>query len=488
MFFPKIITAHRPLRALLIMAVVGIAYGFCFETAAENGAVAPGDSQVFSADDSYLADEAKWRLEKLPDDFKFKEVFRAVDKSAQFELSVPWSDDENRDSPSERMISLWFETAHGTFAMELLDPDRQLMVSWQGGRRSEQSLVRNLVPGKKYVVKLQVIDGARVYGVIGIKALYPGRCQIEGLTEYPPDPAHGYSWPYLLVTPSSPVAGAPRLPGDRRTLLVVPNNTGSATDDLEVMRAMAKCALTSPSDIDAIEIARRLGTPMSPILVPLFPRPDLKEIASNLQLQALTRASLEDFLPERLSRVDEQLIAMIDAAREKLAAEGRPVRRRVLMAGFSAAGQFTNRFTVLHPELVLAAAVGAPGSWPVAPVAADQGAKLRYPVGIADVKELTRLSVDLAALQRVPSLYFRGNLDDNDTLEHPDNYADRDSKLIERLFGNSILARWSSAKQLYHAAGLRGAQFKLYKGVKHEVTPDIRNDIIDMFRAALGAR
>ncbi len=66
----------------------------------------------------------------------------------------------------------------------------------------------------------------------------------------------------------------------------------------------------SPSDIDAIEIVKRLGTP---ILVPLFPRPDLKEIASNLQLQALTRASLED-LPERFSRVDQQLIAMIDAA------------------------------------------------------------------------------------------------------------------------------------------------------------------------------
>ncbi len=44
----------------------------------------------------------------------------------------------------------------------------------------------------------------------------------------------------------------------------------------------AECGLMSPSDIDAIEIVKRLGTP---ILVPLFPRPDLKEIASNLQLQ-----------------------------------------------------------------------------------------------------------------------------------------------------------------------------------------------------------
>jgi hypothetical protein len=287
---------------------------------------------------------------------------------------VLWSDDENSDSPMERMISLWFETAHGTFAMQLLDPDqkdpdRQLIASWQGGRRIDESLVRNLVPGKKYVVKLQAFDGARVYGVIGIKVLH-SRCpsEIEGLALHPADPTRGYSWPYLLVPPSSPVVGTSRLPSARtRWVLVVPNNTGGATDDLQVVRAMAECALTDAYDIDAFDIAKKLG---SPILVPLFPRPDLNEIASNLQIQALTRASLED-LPERLSRIDQQLIAMIDDAREKLADEGWPVRRRVLMAGFSAAGQFTNRFTLLHPERVLAAAVGGPGSWPIAPVAAD---------------------------------------------------------------------------------------------------------------------
>ncbi len=111
----------------------------------------------------------------LPDgEFKvLKKLLRDIDEPAHFELNVPWSDNENSASPSERMISLWFGTARGT-----------------------------------------------------------------------------------------------------------------------------------------IEIVKRLGTP---ILVPLFPPPDLKEIASNLQLQALTRASLED-LPERFSRVDQQLIAMIDAA------------------------------------------------------------------------------------------------------------------------------------------------------------------------------
>ncbi len=49
------------------------------EAAAEAGLVAPGDSQVPSVDDSYLAGEAKWRLDTLPDDFKLKEGFGPVD-------------------------------------------------------------------------------------------------------------------------------------------------------------------------------------------------------------------------------------------------------------------------------------------------------------------------------------------------------------------------------------------------------------------------
>ncbi len=123
-----------------------------------------------------------------------------------------------------------------------------------------------------------------------------------------------------------------------------------------------------------------------------------------MQLQALARASLDENLGPRFKRVDLQLIAMIDAAREKLAAELPelpPVRSRVLMTGFSASGAFTNRFDMLHPQRVLAAAAGSPGGWPIAPVRVDQGDHLSYPVGIDDVEVLTGQPIDLAALRDV---------------------------------------------------------------------------------------
>jgi NAD(P)-dependent dehydrogenase (short-subunit alcohol dehydrogenase family) len=50
---------------------------------------------------------------------------------------------------------------------------------------------------------------------------------------------------------------------------------------------------------------------------------------------------------------------------------------------------------------VFAAAVGGPDGWPIAPVRADQGEMLPYPVGIADIEDLSGQPVDLDALQRV---------------------------------------------------------------------------------------
>ena len=203
----------------------------------------------------------------------------------------------------------------------------------------------------------------------------------------------------------------------------------------------------------------------------------------------LSRASFEEIAPRSsLDRVDVQLMAMIDAARKELARRNwPPVGEQVLMAGLSAAGSFTNRFTLLHPARVLAAAVGSPGGWPIAPVAADQGKTLRYPVGIADVENLIGLQVDLAALRRVRMLFFLGDHDTNDAVGYVDSYSPRDSELIRCLFGETLLKRWRSAKRLYDRAGVRRAQFKVYPG-GHEVTSEMRKDILDTFRKAIDAR
>jgi dienelactone hydrolase len=219
------------------------------------------------------------------------------------------------------------------------------------------------------------------------------------------------------------------------------------------------------------------------VLVPLFPRPPAPPPENNLYLHALSRASLQ-VRDAALARVDLQLIAMIDDARAALARAGRKIQPRVLIDGFSAAGMFANRFAVLHPDRTLAASIGSPGGWPIAPVADDHGRPLPYPLGVADVEVLTGRRLDRDGLRKVRFLFQLGDADTNDSVTDRDGYSSAAEAVVMRLFGKTPVARWPAAQRLYEAAHLR-ARFVLYPGVGHTLTPEMRADIEALFRATL---
>jgi len=458
------------LIALVITMAVGIACSFCIKATA----------QVSPADDASLAQEASRREgDFVKRGFTVTQVVTPGGPK-QFEFFVARSD-------KEQVISLWFATVQGSVAIELRDPGRQPLMSWRG-TRDERHLERKLAPGR-YVVDIQAIGGAHVHGVIGIKGWVVEPCDSDDnrLTEQPADPPR-YSWPYLLVKPIGLAADAPAT-ARAGTLLVVPNNTGFPSEDTELLRASAICELRFGGSAGPLAIADGLG---APLLMPLFPRPE------QLYLQALTRASLRRDVEPKFNRIDRQLMAMIDDASAKLASLNHPVQPSVLMAGFSASGVFTNRFAVLHPERVLAAAVAGPGGWPIAPVQADQGRTLPYPVGISDLdtEELGGQPVDLAALRRVRFLFLLGAADTNDAVPCTDSFSATEANLINSLFGmvgrncgeaaEAVVKRWWPAQRLYNAAGLN-ARFRLYPDVGHEMTPVMWNDVLDTFRKALDA-
>jgi dienelactone hydrolase len=399
-------------------------------------------------------------------------------KPVQIELMIPPDGDEHT-------IALWFEADRGDVSLRWRDPAGEVVTAWRG-HRIEQRIVRALAPGK-HVLELQA-SGGQVHGLIGVKGAVVGQCAIDPARwiEQPAEPARGFAWPYLLVVPGPSDAHPPaspspapeaRRPAGAASLLVVLPNTGFATEDLDLLRAGTRCEMAAQ-----LALADRLGTP---VLAPLFPRPVAPPPAGNLYLHALSRASLEA-RDARLARVDLQLIAMLDHAAQRLAAQGHPVQPRVLITGFSASGTFANRFAVLHPDRVLAAAVGSPGGWPIAPVARAGGDALPYPVGIADVDALTGAPVNLAALRRVRFLFLLGDADTNDAVPYRDAFAADDEALIMRRFGKTPVARWDAARRLYDAAGLH-AQYRLYRGVGHIMSSDMKADVEAMFRAALAA-
>ena len=187
-----------------------------------------------------------------------------------------------------------------------------------------------------------------------------------------------------------------------------------------------------------------------------------------------------------LERIDLQLIAMINHARAMLMERDLQVQDTILMDGFSASGTFVNRFAALHPQLVRAVAAGAVNGLPIFPLAELDGTELPYPIGVADIEQLTGTPFDQAAYESVSQYIYMGYLDHNDTYPYDDAWNDTERDLIARLFGEEMMpTRWQRSQALL-AERVPSAQLVTYDGTAHRIRPEMLADIVAFFRANEG--
>ncbi|MEX2088984.1 MAG: hypothetical protein WEB62_04395 [Bacteroidota bacterium] len=270
---------------------------------------------------------------------------------------------------------------------------------------------------------------------------------------FPADSTAGYHADFFLYV--SPKAMELAHAGRTVTILIQPNNSGTNSDDPGVHQKDAWW-----TGFERKNIADELGVVL---LVPAFLRP-------NVDWKIYTHALDRDVLTTQrrdLARLDLQLIAMIEAARSELKSNGISTDERIFLQGFSASGMFANRFTILHPRRVKAVTVGSPGGWPIAPLSTWKGHKLPYPMGIADLEELTEAPFDSVAYNAIPQLIYLGSLDDNDSVDFRDGWDQEAADLIDVLFGKDPLSRWEVSRLTYETAGAN-AQFLLVEGAGHD--------------------
>ena len=296
--------------------------------------------------------------------------------------------------------------------------------------------------------------------------LGPYRLRVEAVAA---DPAAGFHADYFLSV--SPAARGLAWAGRPVVILVQPNNSGTTSDDAGVHRKDAWW-----TGFGRHGLADDLGTAL---LVPAFVRPATDW---RIYTHALDRDVLTTARPD-LARLDLQLLAMIDDARARLAADGLASDPAVLIQGYSASGMFANRFAALHPRRVKAAAAGSPGGWPIAPAVAVAGEPLAYPAGVADLDDLTGQPFDLEAWRAVPQLLVMGDLDDNDSLDFTDGWNQEAAAQVDRLFGATPRERWDDAERLYRQAGA-DARFLLVPGVGHDRRA-LQQHTTEFFRAVL---
>ncbi|MCA1659145.1 MAG: hypothetical protein LC642_01175 [Verrucomicrobiaceae bacterium] len=290
------------------------------------------------------------------------------------------------------------------------------------------------------------------------------------LIEIPAAPEKGFNFPYLLFVPDSAEGK------NYDFLLVEPNNTGRTSDDFEVHRAAATSLARDSSVGNWIAKALRI-----PLLVPIFPRP---ASTKDVYTHSIDRDTIL-ISSGLLKRLDLQLLAMIADARPRLEAMKRPVRSKVLLNGFSASGLFANRFTLLHPDTVAAAAFGGINGFITLPVAELRLRPLNFPVGVADLEKITGHPFDRPAYQAIPQFGYMGAEETNDALIYPDAYSEEERALIFDLLGRTMMPdRWEAVQAVYQTEKVP-IQFKTYPGIGHGTDGRINKEVTEFFRGVI---
>ena len=141
----------------------------------------------------------------------------------------------------------------------------------------------------------------------------------------------------------------------------------------------------------------------NPILVPLLPSIN----NGNPYFQQLAIECFDASKTGKFHRIDQQVVSMIEDARKIISGlSGKNVPEKVFLHGYSSSGVFAQRFALLHPKLVSAACIGgAIGTMPL-PIDEYQGQQLSYPIGTADIEELTRKPFDLENYKKIKFTYY----------------------------------------------------------------------------------
>jgi hypothetical protein len=277
-------------------------------------------------------------------------------------------------------------------------------------------------------------------------------------TRVNPAPSDGFNYPYYLYTPDT--EGKPTTP-----ILVEPVNSGQAANSLDPQIERAEYTVSESP-------VRRMSDALkAPLLVPVFPRPRGDPVSAYHYTHALddTTMHIED---GPLERIDEQVLSMVDHAREQLEPTRFSPPEEIMLNGFSASGNFVDRFTVLHADRVLSVTAGGLNGMSILPAEEWDGEELPYHIGIADVEELTGDPVDFDALDETNQFLYMGVEDENDTLPYDDAFTDEsDRQLVNRIFGDDMIEdRFPVCQEVYDAQDL-DAQFKVYDDRGHRPAP-----------------
>ena len=226
------------------------------------------------------------------------------------------------------------------------------------------------------------------------------------------------------------------------------------------------------------------------ILVPVVPR-GTPPGSNHLYPVAFDLDSFLDSTDPFYRRPDLKINLMIDKLIGDLRNGGYNVHEKVLVEGFSAGGQFSQRYALLHPERTLAIAAGSPGGTLVLPethYGGPDGVPMNYAVGVNDFSSFVGRDFDRETYRLVPQFVYIGDQDTENGIvwegcigEFWTSQAQID--FLNDTFGATDPVRMKNQAEYLRSLGYN-ITFKLYPGVGHQRAPETMDDMLGFFRKA----
>ncbi|MCH4890009.1 hypothetical protein EZV73_20690 [Acidaminobacter sp. JC074] len=278
------------------------------------------------------------------------------------------------------------------------------------------------------------------------------------------NPDAGFFWPYYLYIPKN-------LSDDKTYIFVEPNN--QPNKDVAFSQTEESAYGTAMHNI---QYAESLGMP---VLVPVFPGTnDITKVTPEYYHALNTPAVLDD--EEIYKRVDLQLLKMVEDARDKLSGDSIETYEKIIINGFSDSGNFSNRFTAIHPDKVKLMVAGGINVF-LYPTDKYDGVDFEYPLGTADYEKLFDKAFDHKAYDQVAKFIYRGGADESDPI-YGTNFMTKEVKnFIINHLAKDISKRLDISKEIYEE-GTDNLQFVIYEGIEHTITEEIREDIIKFIK------
>ena len=300
----------------------------------------------------------------------------------------------------------------------------------------------------------------------------------------PANDAKGFSFPYRLMYSTESNFFHTKTPFDsiKPELMVETANHGV---DNSFENMMSKTLGFNPWALEIAKETQLNGFIMYAILPRIAEGEQVYTHALDRQTLFGSEELLNDLGRGNIYRLDNQVVAMQEDAKQQLANLGVAIDKPILV-GFSSASDFASRLNMVHPDLAKAVIIN---DAPTMPFTEYNGVTLNYPLGMADIQDVTGEPFDKEKFIDTPQFWTTGTHDENDgtyfqdgwgsyTFEdrYDDAHYNLEGKDYRKAFGNDIIARKELIRKLLVENGFNNIEFHTYD-VGHGVTPETFIDI-----------